>query len=70
MTLADLSIIPDTLARWRVSEDFHQAMASRDLARFYLKWKTPGWQLDHRLEMRRAIRHWRHYAKAVRSITQ
>jgi hypothetical protein len=68
--MADLSRIEDMPARWRADEDFRQALASRDLARFHRKWKTPGWRLDHRLEMRRAIRYWRHYAEAVRSITQ
>lgn len=67
MTQADLSIIPDAVARWRADEDFRMAVASRNLARFALKWRTPGWRLDHRLEMRRAIRYWRHYANAVRA---
>lgn len=67
MTMADLTVIPDAVARWRADEDFHQALASRDMARFYLRWKVPGWRLDHRLEMRRAIRFWRHYATALRA---
>lgn len=67
MTKADLSVIPDVIARWRADEDFHIVQQCRENARFYARYKLPGWRLDHRLELRRAIRAWKHYAAAVRS---
>ncbi|PAQ03687.1 hypothetical protein LRP31_25685 [Mesorhizobium mediterraneum] len=67
MTRADLSVIPDTVARWRAHADFQTARECRLTARIYLRHKTPGWRFIHRLEMRRAIRFWHHYAEAVRA---
>ena len=70
MTIADLSPIPDVFDRLRADTDFRTALMHRDQARRELRWRLPGWRLDHRLEMRRAIRAWQHYADAVRRIAQ
>ncbi|RWF44256.1 MAG: hypothetical protein EOS65_02450 [Mesorhizobium sp.] len=68
MTMADLSKIADFAARVQADEDFRTAKECRETARFYLRTRLPGWRLDHRLELRRAIRFWRHYKAAVRQI--
>lgn len=66
MTQSDLSVIPDTVARWRAHADFQTAQECRAQARRILRNRGPGWRFVHRLELRRAIRHWQHYARAVR----
>lgn len=70
MTKADLSVIADATVRWRADEDFHIVQQCRENARFFARHKLPGWRLDHRLELRRAIRHWRYYKLAIRSAKQ
>lgn len=70
MTQADLSRIPDVVARFRADADFQTAKACREEAARLARFKGPGWRFVHRLELRRAIRHWQHYARALRSIAQ
>lgn len=67
MTQADLSRIPDFVERFRADADFQTAKMCRENAARLLRFKEPGWRFAHRLEMRRAIRFWRHYATAVRT---
>jgi hypothetical protein len=66
MTMHDLSAIPDTLDRLQADDDFRRAVEARHAAHLQLRWRLPAWRFVHRLEMRRAIRAWKHYAKAVR----
>lgn len=70
MTMADLTVIPDVYDRLRADTDFRIAKQSRQNAARKLRMRTPGWRTMHRLEMARAIRFWRHYARAVRSAGQ
>ena len=67
MTQADLSIIPDVVTRWRAYADFQTAIECRQQAHRIIHNRGPGWRFSHRLELRRAIRFWRHYAQIVRS---
>lgn len=67
MTQADLSVIPDCVTRWRADADFRIAQECRDNARRLARIKGAGWRFIHRLELRRAIRHWHHYANTVRT---
>lgn len=66
MTQADLSIIPDVVTRWRAHADFQTAQECRAQARRLHRNRGPGWRFAHRLELRRAIRFWQHYANIVR----
>lgn len=66
MTQADLSVIPDVVTRWRAHADFQTAIECRQQARRLVRDRGPGWRFLHRLEMRRAMRFWSHYATAVR----
>lgn len=66
MTKADLSVIPDTVVRWRADADFQIAQECRRNARRLVRVRGPGWRFIHRLELRRAIRFWQHYKAAVR----
>lgn len=68
MTQADLSRIPDFIARFRADADFRTAKECRENATRMLRNKAPGWRFSHRLELKRAMRFWRHYAEAVRSV--
>lgn len=68
MTLADLSHVHSFDQRWRIYDDFFRAKQCRENARRCRNYRLPGWRLDHRLELRRALRAWKHYAEAVRSI--
>lgn len=47
---------------------FHDAMQARRNARFVRRSKLPGWRLYHRSELRRAIKKWRLYAEAMRTV--
>lgn len=67
MTRADLSVIPDLHARIVADDDFWKAVDARKSAHQALRYRLPGWRLDHMLEMRRALRAWKHYAEAVRA---
>jgi hypothetical protein len=67
MTQADLSIIPDVVARWQADTDFRIARECRAQARRLIRDRTPGWRFSHRLELRRALRYWSHYAQLVRA---
>lgn len=67
MTQSDLSAIPDVVARWRADADFKIASDCRDQARRLIRNRTPGWRFIHRLELRRAMRHWQHYKTTVRA---
>lgn len=62
--------IPDSTSRLRAITDYQTAVEARSMARRELRWRMPAWRLIHRLELRRAIRAWRHYAKAVREVAQ
>lgn len=66
MTLADLTNISDFAVRIRAITDYQMAVEARHTAHRELRWKMPAWRLIHRLELRRAIRAWRHYANAIR----
>lgn len=68
MTQADLSVIPDIVARYRADSDFQIAKSCREQASRLARSKGPGWRFEHRLELRRAIRYWQHYKTAVRAI--
>lgn len=63
----DLSHIKDLPTRWRAAADYDAAMIARASARVAIRWRTPGWRLDHMLEMRRAMRAWKHFSKAMRA---
>lgn len=52
--------------RMRAYADFETACASWQLARWHRRVRPMGWALDASLDMRRALRSWRHYANAVR----
>lgn len=67
MTQADLSAIPDVVARWRADADFNIARECRAQAHRIARSRTPGWRFIHRLELRRAIRYWQHYKTTVRT---
>lgn len=67
MTMADLSSLPSVWDRVRADDAFRAAMEFRRDAHFALRWKTPGWRMDHRLGMRRAIRSWKRYADTVKA---
>ena len=66
MTQADLSVIPDIVARYRADADFQIAKSCREQAARLVRFKGPGWRFSHRLELRRAIRYWQHYKTTVR----
>lgn len=52
--------------RMRAYADFETACASWRIARWNRRVRPIGWALDASLDMRRALRSWRHYANAVR----
>lgn len=62
----DLSKIEDLPTRWRASADYELAIKSRANARRHRSYRLPGWRLDHMLEMRRALRAWKHFSEAMR----
>lgn len=65
MAVDTLSVLPfhDRIVAY---DDFDDARQNRRLAHWYRRNKTLGWRGDFHLQMRRAIRAWRHYADAVR----
>lgn len=67
---AGLTNITDSASRLRAITDYQTAVEARHTAHRELRWKMPAWRLNHRLELRRAIRAWRHYANAVRRVEQ
>ena len=52
--------------RMQAYDDFEQALASRRIAHWCRRNKIPGWGHEFHLEMRLALRHWKHFAAAVR----
>ena len=69
MTQADLSQIADIVTRWRAHADYQTAIECRAQARRLVRDHGPGWRFLHRLELRRAMRFWQHYAQTIRSYT-
>jgi hypothetical protein len=67
VTQADLSVIPDFETRIRADTDFRIAQECQAEARRILQHRGPAWRFSHRLELRRAMRFWKHYANAVRA---
>jgi hypothetical protein len=47
-------------------DDFDAALSCREMARKWKSYRLPGWRMDHKMELRRAIRAWKHYKDAVK----
>ena len=65
--LALVNAIPDFETRIRADSDYRIAQECRAQARRLVRDRGPGWRFSHRLELRRAMRFWKHYADAVRA---
>lgn len=52
--------------RMQAYDDFDQAFTARRIAHWCRRNKTLGWGHQFHLEMRRAMRRWKHFKAAVR----